>query len=71
MNKSILILKKYIFPFVLVTSLFALWVFANAVTVPMVQAFKKAQELSNSESTRVQTVFYGGYFYMTLPAQDL
>lgn len=68
MNKSPLIPKKYIYPFVLVTSLFALWGFANAVTDPMVQAFKKVLELSNSEATWVQTAFYGGYFCMALPA---
>ena len=33
--------KKLILPFVLLSSLFALWGFANAVTDPMVQAFKK------------------------------
>ena len=33
--------KKLIIPFILLTSLFALWGFANAVTDPMVQAFKK------------------------------
>ena len=68
MNKSPLIPKEYIYPFVLVTSLFALWGFANAVTDPMVQAFKKVLELSNSEATWVQTAFYGGYFCMALPA---
>ena len=68
MNKSPLIPKEYIYPFVLVTSLFALWGFANAVTDPMVQAFKKVLELSNSEATWVLTAFYGGYFCMALPA---
>ena len=68
MNKSPLIPKEYIYPFLLVTSLFALWGFANAVTDPMVQAFKKVLELSNSEATWVQTAFYGGYFCMALPA---
>ena len=38
--------KKLIIPFILLTSLFALWGFANAVTDPMVQAFKKVLELS-------------------------
>ncbi|MDG1686581.1 MAG: MFS transporter, partial [Flavobacteriaceae bacterium] len=33
--------KKVLIPFILVTSLFTLWGFANAVTDPMVQAFKK------------------------------
>ncbi|GGF68551.1 L-fucose permease [Wenyingzhuangia marina] len=50
------------------TSLFALWGFANAVTDPMVQAFKKVLELSNSQAAWVQMAFYGGYFCMALPA---
>lgn len=60
--------KKMLLPFVLVTSLFALWGFANAVTDPMVQAFKKVLELSNSQAAWVQMAFYGGYFCMALPA---
>ncbi len=60
--------KKVLLPFILVTSLFALWGFANAVTDPMVQAFKKVLELSNSEAAWVQMAFYGGYFCMALPA---
>ena len=60
--------KTILLPFILVTSLFALWGFANAVTDPMVQAFKKVLELSNSEAAWVQMAFYGGYFCMALPA---
>ncbi|MFG6686034.1 L-fucose:H+ symporter permease [Mariniflexile sp. HNIBRBA6329] len=60
--------KKMLLPFILVTSLFALWGFANAVTDPMVQAFKKVLELSNSQAAWVQMAFYGGYFCMALPA---
>jgi len=60
--------KKLLTPFILVTSLFALWGFANAVTDPMVQAFKKVLELSNSQAAWVQMAFYGGYFCMALPA---
>jgi FHS family L-fucose permease-like MFS transporter len=60
--------RKNLLPFILVTSLFALWGFANAVTDPMVQAFKKVLELSNSEAAWVQMAFYGGYFCMALPA---
>ncbi|MDG2350640.1 MAG: L-fucose:H+ symporter permease, partial [Flavobacteriaceae bacterium] len=60
--------KKNLVSFILVTSLFALWGFANAVTDPMVQAFKKVLELSNSEAAWVQMAFYGGYFCMALPA---
>jgi FHS family L-fucose permease-like MFS transporter len=60
--------KKVLIPFILLTSLFALWGFANAVTDPMVQAFKKVLELSNSQAAWVQMAFYGGYFCMALPA---
>jgi len=60
--------KSLLIPFILVTSLFTLWGFANAVTDPMVQAFKKVLELSNSQAAWVQMAFYGGYFCMALPA---
>ncbi len=63
-----LIERKALIPFILITSLFALWGFANAVTDPMVQAFKKVLELSNSQAAWVQMAFYGGYFCMALPA---
>ncbi len=67
-TKTPLVSKQNLIPFILVTSLFALWGFANAVTDPMVQAFKKVLELSNSEAAWVQMAFYGGYFCMALPA---
>lgn len=68
MNTEKIVSKKVLIPFILVTFLFALWGFANAVTDPMVQAFKKVLELSNSEAAWVQMAFYGGYFCMALPA---
>ena len=67
-NRPALVSKKVLIPFILVTSLFTLWGFANAVTDPMVQAFKKVLELSNSQAAWVQMAFYGGYFCMALPA---
>lgn len=67
-DKIPIVSKKALIPFILVTSLFALWGFANAVTDPMVNAFKKVLELSNSEAAWVQMAFYGGYFCMALPA---
>ena len=60
--------NKLVIPFILITSMFALWGFANSVTDPMVQAFKKVLELSNSQAAWVQMAFYGGYFCMALPA---
>ena len=68
MKKNPVVSKKVLIPFILVTSLFALWGFANAVTDPMVNAFKKVLELSNTQASWVQMAFYGGYFCMALPA---
>jgi len=67
-NSISIVPNEVIIPFILVTSLFAFWGFANAVTDPMVQAFKKVLELSNSEAAWIQMSFYGGYFCMALPA---
>ena len=67
-NAIAVVPKKVLVQFILLTSLFALWGFANAVTDPMVQAFKKVLELSNSQAAWVQMAFYGGYFCMALPA---
>jgi FHS family L-fucose permease-like MFS transporter len=60
--------QNYIFPFILVTSLFALWGFANDITNPMVAAFRKILLISNFESSLVQFAFYGGYCLMAIPA---
>ncbi len=60
--------KEIVIPFVLITSLFALWGFANDITNPMVSAFKKILELNNTQASWVQAAFYGGYFTMALPA---
>ncbi len=59
---------KVLLPFILITSLFALWGFANDITNPMVSAFKKILELNNTQASWVQAAFYGGYFTMALPA---
>lgn len=64
----ILVEKKYIVPFILVTSLFALWGFANDITNPMVAAFQTLMELSAAKASLVQFAFYGGYATMAVPA---
>lgn len=60
--------RQIILPFILVTSLFALWGFANDITNPMVAAFKNILLISNFESALVQVAFYGGYCVMAFPA---
>ncbi|MEC5128559.1 L-fucose:H+ symporter permease [Verrucomicrobiales bacterium BCK34] len=60
--------KSYLFGFILVTTLFSLWGFANDVTNPMVAAFKNILLLTNTQSSLVQSAFYGGYCVMAIPA---
>lgn len=67
-NKPKLVEKKYLVSFILITSLFALWGFANDITNPMVAAFQTLMELPASEAALVQFAFYGGYATMAVPA---
>lgn len=60
--------KKMLLSFILVTSLFSLWGFANDITNPLVKAFKDVFVISNTQSSFVQMAFYGGYATMALPA---
>ncbi len=59
---------SYLVPFVLITSCFALWGFANDITNPMVKAFSKIFRMSATDGALVQVAFYGGYFAMAFPA---
>jgi FHS family L-fucose permease-like MFS transporter len=59
---------RYLLPFILVTSLFALWGFANDITNPLVKAFKDVFVISNTQSSLMQAAFYGGHATMALPA---
>lgn len=60
--------KTPILPFILTTSLFALWGFANDITNPLVKAFGTIFNQSQTVSTFVQVAFYGGYCLMAIPA---
>jgi FHS family L-fucose permease-like MFS transporter len=66
--KAKLIEKKYLVTFILVTTLFALWGFANDITNPMVAAFQTLMELTAAKASMVQFAFYGGYATMAIPA---
>ena len=70
-HKSSLLSKdgvSLILPFIVITSCFALWGFANDITNPMVKAFSKIFRMSVTDGTLVQVAFYGGYFAMAFPA---
>jgi len=67
-RKKPLVQKKYLVTFILITTLFALWGFANDITNPMVAAFQTLMELPASEAALIQFAFYGGYATMAVPA---
>jgi FHS family L-fucose permease-like MFS transporter len=60
--------RRYLIPFILITSCFAFWGFANDITNPMVKAFAKIFLMSPVQGSLVQVAFYGGYFAMAFPA---
>ena len=55
-------------PFILVTSLFALWGLANNMTDTLLAAFKKIMQMSDMQTSFIQMAFYGAYFCVALPA---
>ena len=67
-TKDKIVPREVLVPFILITSLFALWGFANDITNPLVAAFKTVMEISNAKAALVQFAFYGGYATMAIPA---
>ncbi|MDE5611320.1 MAG: L-fucose:H+ symporter permease [Odoribacter sp.] len=67
-SKSQLVPRQLLVPFILVTTLFFAWGFANDITNPMVKAFSKIFRMSVTDGALVQLAFYGGYFAMAFPA---
>src|SRR5690349_5357605 len=60
--------KKYLVPFILVTSLFFLWGIANSLNGTLIKHFQTALHLNRAQAGIVDSAFYIGYFVMALPA---
>ena len=60
--------RKHLLPFVLVTSLFAMWGLANNMTDTLLAAFKRIMQMSDTQTSFIQMAFYGAYFCIALPA---
>lgn len=60
--------RKYLLPFILVTSLFLLWGLANNMTDTLLAAFKRIMNMSDAQTSLIQFAFYGSYFCFALPA---
>jgi FHS family L-fucose permease-like MFS transporter len=67
-GNSEVIPKSVLFPFILLTSCFALWGLANNMTDVLIAQFRKVFTLTDMQSGLVQTAFYGAYFILALPA---
>lgn len=59
---------SFLLPFILITTCFAVWGFANDMTGPIVKAFSKIFCMSVTEGSLVQVAYYLGYFAMAFPA---
>lgn len=60
--------KKYLLPFILVTSLFFLWGLANILNSALIAHFQPVFEISRAQALLIETAFYFGYFTIALPA---
>lgn len=60
--------KKYLVPFILITSLFFLWGFARAILDMLNKHFQNALHISITQSALIQVTTYLGYFLMAIPA---
>lgn len=60
--------RKFLLPFILVTSLFLLWGLANNMTDTLLAAFKRIMNMSDTQTSLIQFAFYGSYFCFALPA---
>jgi MFS transporter, FHS family, L-fucose permease len=60
--------KRYVLPFILVTSLFFLWSIGVHLNDVLVPHFKKAFDLTDFQSSFIQVAFFGGYFLAAFPA---
>ena len=60
--------QSYLFPFILITSLFFLWGFAHNLDPILIPHLKKSFTLSTVQATLVDSAVFIAYFLMALPA---
>ncbi len=63
--------RRYVGPFVLITSLFFLWALGVNLNDVLIPHLKNAFQLSDLQSSLIQTAFFGGYFLAAFPAGRL
>ncbi|MDQ8207523.1 L-fucose:H+ symporter permease [Coraliomargarita sp. SDUM461003] len=71
-NKTPIVPKNIVFPFILLATCFAMWGLSNNMTDPLVKAFLKIfPELSTAQTALIQNAFYGAYFVLAIPGAIL
>src|ERR1700719_2032097 len=60
--------RRYLVPFILVTSLFFLWALGVNLNDILIPHLKKTFNLTDFQSSLIQSAFFGGYFLAALPA---
>ncbi|SHK76315.1 MFS transporter, FHS family, L-fucose permease [Chitinophaga jiangningensis] len=60
--------QNYLFPFILVTSLFFLWALIHNLSPVLIPHLKKACQLTDLQSSFIDSAVFAAYFLMALPA---
>ena len=60
--------RRFLVPLMLITSLFFLWALGVNLNDILIPHLKKALDLTDFQSSLIQTAFFGGYFLAALPA---
>ena len=60
--------NKFLFPFILVTSLFFLWAFLHNINPILIPHLKKAFQLTDTQSSFIDLAVYFAYFMVAVPA---
>jgi FHS family L-fucose permease-like MFS transporter len=63
--------RRFLAPFILITSLFFLWAFGVNLNDILIPHLKRAFALSDFQSSYIQVAFFGGYFLAAFPAGRL
>ena len=63
--------RRFLTPFILITSLFFLWAFGVNLNDILIPRFKTAFALTDFQSSFIQVAFFGGYFLAAFPAGKL
>jgi len=60
--------NKFLFPFILVTSLFFLWALTSNLLSTLIPHLRKACQLDDLQSSFIDSAYWAGYFIMAMPA---